>query len=536
MSNWIEKAVFYQIYPLGFCGAPKYNNENEVKHRILKILEWIPHLKEMNVNAIYLGPVFSSSEHGYDTKDYYHIDERLGSDEDFKTVCDELHKNGIRIVLDGVFNHVGREFWAFKDVLSYKEQSVYKDWFSNLHFYGSTPYNDPFTYDSWEGHYNLVKLNLRNPDVVKHLLDAVSMWIDYFGIDGLRLDAADCVDPEFFEKLNSLTKGKKHDFWLMGEIIHGDYSRWARKGMLDSTTNYEVYKGLYSSHNDQNYFEIAHSFNRLFGNGGLYKAFMTYNFVDNHDVHRIMSNLKDKRDIFNVYTMLYCAPGMPSVYYGSEWGMEARRTNTSDDMLRPCLELNEHRGSNPQLFQHLAHLGSIRENIKAFYGNEYESTVIRNKQLVFHRFHDNSHVYAVFNCAENDEEITFKANESEIWYDLISGKTFKSDNGNLTIRIPSKKAFVLCNETLNKEIEIKDIENKHDEEIVIEKRIGVYEHFKGNRYRVLGFAKHSETLEEYVMYQQLYGDESYWVRPSNMFFEIIERDGRKFPRFKFIHE
>ena len=174
-------------------------------------------MKKLGVNALYLGPVFESHEHGYDTSDYRMLDHRLGTNDDFKRVCDSLHAADIRIVLDGVFNHVGRDFWAFRDVQEKKEKSTYCDWFSNLHFHARSPLNDDFTYDAWEGHYNLVKLNLENEEVVRYLLDSVAMWMDEFHIDGLRLDAADCIRPEFFRRLKAFCKEKNPDFWLMGK-------------------------------------------------------------------------------------------------------------------------------------------------------------------------------------------------------------------------------------------------------------------------------------------------------------------------------
>ena len=182
MSNspeWIKKSAIYHIYPLGFCGCERTRDEfsGEV-HRIKKIIEWIPHLKAMSINAVYLGPVFESAAHGYDTSDYTKIDARLGTNEDFTEVCKALHENGIKIILDGVFNHVGREHFAFKDVKLNRERSRYCGWFCNLNFGGNTAYNDGFWYEGWNNCYDLVKLNLRNNEVVEYLLNAVKMWIE----------------------------------------------------------------------------------------------------------------------------------------------------------------------------------------------------------------------------------------------------------------------------------------------------------------------------------------------------------------------
>ena len=226
----------------------------------------------MNISAVYLGPVFESVEHGYDTIDYKLVDNRLGTNDDLKEVCKALHEAGMKVILDGVFNHVGRDFWAFKDIQEKGQGSQYCDWFANLNFGGSSPCGDPFWYEGWNGFYNLVKLNLRNPAVCDYLIDAVDYWINEFDIDGIRFDAADCLDFDFIKRIHYFTKGKKNDFWLMGEIIHGDYNRWANSEMFDSVTNYECYKGIYSSHNTKNYFEIDYSINRQFGsNGAIYK-------------------------------------------------------------------------------------------------------------------------------------------------------------------------------------------------------------------------------------------------------------------------
>lgn len=242
---------------------------------------------------------------------------------------------------------------------------------------------DPFWYEGWSGHYDLVKLNLNNPYVVEHLLNAVGMWIDEFGIDGLRLDAADCVDLGFFKKLKEFCKGKRPDFWLMGEIIHGDYNRWANSEALDSVTNYECYKGIYSSHNDHNYFEIAHSLQRQFAQGGIYQNLCLYNFLDNHDVDRIASHLKEQNHLENTYTIMYCMPGVPSIYYGSEWGISGSRTNTSDDALRPEINLGQINNANENLNSYLKKLGNIRKSLEALQFGNYNNEYIRNEQLVF---------------------------------------------------------------------------------------------------------------------------------------------------------
>ncbi|MFY0574859.1 alpha-amylase family glycosyl hydrolase [Cystobacter fuscus] len=274
------------------------------------------------MNALYLGPVFESSSHGYDTADYSKVDRRLGTNADLSRLVAAMRAAGIRVILDGVFHHVGRDFWAFRDVQVHGERSRYRDWFSGLQFGKRSPYGDAFSYDGWSGHYNLVKLNLQNAEVRAHLFGVVEQWISEFGIEGLRLDVAEVMDVSFLRDLAAFCRRLRPDFWLLGEAIHGDYRRLGNPETLDSVTNYECYKGLYSSLNDRNYFEIAYSLQRQFGENGIYRDLLLYNFVDNHDVNRIASTLKDPAHLLPLHLMLFTIPGVPSIYYGSEWGQE----------------------------------------------------------------------------------------------------------------------------------------------------------------------------------------------------------------------
>ena len=558
MKQWTKDAQFYHIYPLGFCGAPRFH-EHEIYHRILKIKEWIPHIKALHCNAIYLGPVFESYEHGYDTSDYQMIDHRLGTNEDFKEVCDALHEEGIKIVLDGVFNHVGRNFWAFQDVMQNQQSSNYCDWFHHLRFDAQSPMQDSFTYDAWEGHYNLVKLNLSNEKVVSYLLESIAMWMDEFDIDGLRLDAADCIDPQFFKRLKTFCYNKNPDFWLMGEIIHGDYNRWANEEMLDSVTNYECYKGLYSSHNEKNYFEIAHSLQRQFGKGGIYAPLVLYSFVDNHDVNRLASTVKDKRDLNNIYTILYTMPGIPSVYYGSEWAITGKKHDGSDADIRPCLAL-DNKEYDDTLCNHIAALGRIYEALPILRHGNYEQVLVKNEQFVFARFMGQEYVYIACNVSEEIVDVSFSV-LNHIYTELFSNTTYMPVDGKLTLTLPPKQAMILSAQTDTISIEKKqETENKmvvdnfklpemtsekplpevsklYDSDITdsqLQLSAGKYEHYKGKHYAVLYVAAHSETLEPYVVYRQLYGNGSVWIRPLAMFQEQVEINGNLVPRFRYI--
>lgn len=405
--SWVKESVFYHIYPLGAFGCPRENKGEETAgHRILKLIDWIDHLTDIGVNAVYLGPIWESGTHGYDTFDYYTLDRRLGTNEDFKKVVEALHKAGIKVVLDGVFNHVGRGHKAFLDVKEKRESSSYAGWISGLNFGGNNWYNDGFSYDCWAGAQELVKLNYYNEDVNNHILNAVAMWISEFDIDGLRLDAADCIQRDFFKRLKNFTEEKKNTFWLMGEIIHGDYNIYVNDEMLDAVTNYECWKGIYSSHNDHNYFEISYAMKRQWGQGGLYVGKYLYNFLDNHDVNRIATLLKEKENIFPVYTLLFTMPGIPSIYYGSEWAIEGdKNAGQGDIALRPEIDIKSM--SNPKLIEHIKSLSEIRKSSKALQSGVYEEVQVKNETLVFARVLGDEYVLVALNSTDKEQALSF---------------------------------------------------------------------------------------------------------------------------------
>ena len=413
---WAYESVFYQIYPLGFCGAP-FENDGILTHRILKVKEWIPHMKKFGINAIYFSPVFESDTHGYNTRDYTKIDCRLGTNEDFKQVCDALHEAGIKVVLDGVFNHVGRGFFAFRDVVEKRENSEYKDWF-HIDFGGNSNYNDGLWYEGWEGNYDLVKLNLYNPAVVDHIFAAIKGWVEEFDIDGLRLDVAYCLTPDFLRSLHQYTKGLKEDFYLLGETLHGDYNQWMNPEMLDSVTNYECYKGLYSSFNSMNMFEINHSLLRQFGpeNWTLYRGKHMLSFVDNHDVTRVASILSNEKHLPLIYALSFGMPGIPCVYYGSEWGAKARKEE-GDPALRACFDAPVEN----ELTEWIGKLAEAKKHSEALNYGDFRSVLLTNKQCIFERKSEHERVYVAINADGENYHADFDAG-CGMAVDLITGE------------------------------------------------------------------------------------------------------------------
>lgn len=431
---WADESVFYQIYPLGFCGAPFENDGNQVSS-ILKVIDWIPHIKKLGCNAIYFSPVFESDTHGYNTRDYTKIDVRLGTNADFKKVCEALHKEGIKVVLDGVFNHVGRGFFAFQDVLKNRENSPYVNWFSRIAFDGNSNYNDGLWYEGWEGNYDLVKLNLRNEDVINHIFNAVEGWIKEFDIDGIRLDVAYCLDRDFLRRLREFTDSKKQDFFLLGEVLHGEYGRMLGEMHLHSLTNYQCYKGIYSALNSANLFEIIHGLMRLFGpeDWCVARGAHLLSFADNHDVSRIATLIQDPSCLPLAYGLVFGMPGIPCVYYGSEWGTKADKSE-GDPALRPSFEKPEWN----ELTEIISRMAEAKKNSKALQYGGFRSVLLNNKQCIFERRCDEERVLVAINMDSVPYTAHFDAGCGQA-DELLSGK--KHDFGGGSELPPYSVAF-----------------------------------------------------------------------------------------------
>lgn len=401
---WAYESVFYQIYPLGFCGAPFENDGIEVS-RIKKVEDWIPHMKKLGINAIYFSPVFESDTHGYNTRDYKKLDCRLGTNADFAQLCGKLHEEGIKVVLDGVFNHVGRGFYQFQDVVKNRENSPYLHWFP-IDLNGNSNYNDGLWYEGWEGNYDLVKLNLQNEEVVAHLLESAGYWIDAFQIDGLRLDVAYCLDHNFVRRLRRFCDERKAEFFLVGEMLHGDYNQMVNGEMLHSSTNYECYKGLFSSFNSLNLFEIMHSLLRQFGpeSWTLYKEKHLLSFVDNHDVSRIASILTNEKHLPLIYTLMFAMPGIPCVYYGSEWGAKADKSEGD-----PALRASFDAPCENALTEYIALLAAIKKESPALNYGDFSTVVLTNQQCIFQRKCEKERILVAINAGGDSYTAHFDA-------------------------------------------------------------------------------------------------------------------------------
>ena len=438
--KWYDGAVFYHIYPIGMTGAPRTNTFEAGEHRLNKLLDWLPHIKAIGCDAIYIGPLFESVAHGYETADYKKLDSRLGDNNDFINFVKACHEVGIKVIVDGVFNHVGREFFAFKDLKEHRENSAYRDWFKNIHFDWNNDYNDGLYYDSWDGHGTLVNLNHQNPAVREYFLDVARFWISEFDIDGIRLDAADVLDFTFMRELRSVTDSCKQDFWLLGEVIHGDYTRWVNNEMLHSVTNYWLHKALYSGHNDHNYFEIAHTVKRC-TDMGMHIANAFYNFVDNHDVARIITKLNNKAHFFPVHVLLYTLPGKPSIYYGSEFAIEGEKKPYADEILRPELKIEDYKDAvnTNENTKRIAALGNMRLNNQWVGEAGYRELLLTNRQYAFLREYGDKRLVAIVNNDDNNADINL--NIGGRFTEIFSGETRDFD-GNMYVNIAGNSGQV----------------------------------------------------------------------------------------------
>ncbi len=424
---WYEKAVFYHIYPLGLAGAPAVNPFGAPVHRLNDLIPWIGHIRDIGCTGLYIGPLFESSSHGYDTADYRRLDSRLGTNDDLKHFVKLCHEAGIRVILDGVFNHTGRDFFAFKDIRANRQNSRYLNWYCNVNFGGNNEYNDGFCYDNWGGYNLLVKLNLRNPEVRDYLLDVIRFWVAEFDIDGLRLDTADVLDFDFMRSMRAVAAEVKPDFWLMGEVIHGDYTRWANENTLNSVTNYQLHKALFSAHNDHNYFEIAHTVKRHMDMG--LGRVLLYSFVDNHDVERIMSKLNNRAHFTPVHVLLYTLPGIPSIYYGSEFGIEGRKERGSDASLRPQLDLAALTAQPNPCLELVTALGRVYSRESALWYGDYRELQLTTTKYAFAR---GDIIVTVNNAGET---ASFDLNADGAYAGALTGRTAAAENGRLHLEI-----------------------------------------------------------------------------------------------------
>ncbi|GAB3281428.1 alpha-amylase family protein [Kineosporia babensis] len=322
MSAWPDHVIWWHLHPISFTGAPA--SAGPAGHRLGRIGTWLDYVIELGANGLALGPVFASGTHGYDTVDHFRIDPRLGDEDDFATLVAACRERGVRVLLDGVFNHVGRDFPHFVDVLEHGGDSAYADWF-HLDL-GATDRPDGFGYRDFEGHSGLVALNHENPAVQQYTAEVMRYWLER-GADGWRLDAAYAVPSAFWHSVLEQVRPQYPDAWFVGEVIHGDYPALVKAGSLDSVTQYELWKSIWSSLNDGNFFELAWTLDR---HNDFSEHFLPLTFVGNHDVTRLASQLSEPRHLGHALAVLFTVAGVPSIYAGDEHAFQGVKYERAD--------------------------------------------------------------------------------------------------------------------------------------------------------------------------------------------------------------
>jgi glycosidase len=334
VNDWIEHAVWWQIYPLGFVGAESDAGAcRSIAHRFDRLTAWLDYAVDLGASGLLLGPIFASSTHGYDTIDHFQIDRRLGDDGDFNAFIDAAHRRGLRVILDGVFNHVGREFPGFQRAIAKGPETPDASWFRLTWPEGAGLDQEP-DYDSFEGHRQLVALNHDEPAVAEYVARVMTHWLDR-GADGWRLDAAYAVPRPFWKRVLPAVRAHHPQAYIFGEVIHGDYAGFVRDTTVDAVTQYELWKAIWSALNDRNFFELAWALER---HNGLLETFVPQTFIGNHDVTRIASQLRDERHLAHALVILMTCGGTPSIYAGDEQAFRGIKEHRAggDDAIRPA--------------------------------------------------------------------------------------------------------------------------------------------------------------------------------------------------------
>lgn len=325
---WADRVIWWHVYPLGFCGAPIREADPEPAPRLRRLLNWLGYAVELGASGLLLGPVFASESHGYDSLDQFRIDPRLGTEADFSELVDACRARGLRILLDGVFSHVSDRHPLLREALAEGQGSEAAALFDIDWDAAGGPAPRVF-----EGHGTLARLDHTTAQTVAYVQRVMSYWLDR-GIDGWRLDAAYAVDPAFWARVLPSVRAAHPEAWFLGEVIHGDYAAFVAGSGVDSVTQYELWKAIWSSLSARNLFELDWSLRR---HDDFLDAFVPNTFVGNHDVTRIATTLGHDRAV-TALAILMTVGGIPSIYAGDEQGFTGVKEERigGDDAIRPA--------------------------------------------------------------------------------------------------------------------------------------------------------------------------------------------------------
>ena len=446
---WVKDAVFYQIFIERFANGDPTNDPKSIVPWETKpgvdsffggdlqgIRDHIPYLKDLGINAVYLTPVFkAASNHKYDTIDYFEIDPSFGSNELFIQLVHEFHAAGIRVVLDGVFNHCGDQNPKFTDAVEHGSSSPYYDWFVFQAYEASK------MFQTCGGANFLPKLNTSNPEVQNYILEVATYWIEKAGIDGWRLDVPWKVDPGLWPCFYKHVKALNNEIYVVHETWR-DSSFWLNRGIGDAVMNYQLRDYIFDyalkdamDAEDFNYFV-----QRLlddFRGAALYQL----NLLGSHDTARLLTIAAgDIQRVLIAYTLLFTLPGAPMVYYGDENGM----VGENDPDCRRGMIWTE-KDWNLEIRQHLSKLINIRKSHSALKSGDYRSIMTWNGVLAFSRSTEEDQAIIVTNPREAVEEILIPTDKPDrMWQDLLGEGRYQAKEGFIHLpQLPARSAFVL---------------------------------------------------------------------------------------------
>ena len=441
--TWVKDTIWYQIFPERFCnGNPKLNPKGikEWKSEPIKekcfyggdlegIGSKIPYLHDLGITGIYLTPIFKSpSHHKYDTQDYLYIDEAFGDEDIWKEVVDKAHHYGIRVMMDMVFNHSGKTFGPWQDVLKNGKASIYYNWF----IINEWPLNEQ-AYDTKDGKYasfafvsHMPKLNTNNEEVVKYLLDVCSYWVSKFGIDGLRFDVGDELSHQFCKRLHQKLKIINPEIYLLGEMWH-DAINWLGGDEYDGVMNYPFMSVINRFWANESLTKEAFekNINECFTRYPIQSYGAMYNLLDSHDTDRIMTRLKgNENQFYQQLALLLAMPGSPSLYYGTEIGL----MGSHDPDCRRCMPWDEiNKGKYKDRIDKTRALIQLRKQYTALTSDEYffknECNNERLIHLVKQSKEENIEIY--LNCSK--EEVVIPTSKNVIFANKYIGELLKPD-------------------------------------------------------------------------------------------------------------
>ncbi len=400
MRSWVERAIWWQVYPLGFVGAEREACACAgVAHRLGHLSAWLDYVVNLGASGMMLGPIFASSTHGYDTIDHFQVDKRLGDGADFDEFIAAAHRRGLRVVLDGVFNHVGRECPIFRRAIAGGPHSPEASWF-RLTWPADPASGEEPDYATFEGHRQLVALNHDEPAVADYVTQVMTHWLAR-GADGWRLDAAYAVPRRFWASVLPAVRARYPEAYIFGEVIHGDYAGFVRETGVDAVTQYELWKAIWSALNARNFFELAWSLQR---HNAMLDTFVPQTFIGNHDVTRIASQFSDVRHLAHALVILMTCGGVPSIYAGDEQAFRGIKEHRAggDDAIRPAFpatpaQLAPFGWPTYRLHQELI---GLRRRFPWLHRARSRVTELRNTDFTFEAFHEQNRLWVALNLAD----------------------------------------------------------------------------------------------------------------------------------------